>query len=435
MARIVNRRQFIKSAAALTAGSAIFPYVVPSSTLGKAGMLPPSERINLGFIGTGNRGSSLLVNFLGLKDCRALAACDVKKPQRDQAKNRIDKHYNNTDCKTYNDFREVLARKDIDAVVVATPDHWHVAASLEAIKAGKDVYMEKPLGVSFEEGKVLRETVKRYGKILQFGTQERSSRNSLFACETVLNGRIGKLKKVIVSSRRSIQAQNYPPMPVPDWIDYNLWPGPAPFKPYTDKRVINEWWFHINDYSLGFIAGCGIHTIDIAQMGSGKQHTGPVEVEGTGIFPTKGICDCATNWNMNLKYEDGLVMNFTDEEANPLGIKFEGEEGWVFVKEEHLGGKVDAFPKSLLKKPIASSERKLPFSNHHQQNFLDCCKTRNRPVAAIDTAVRSDTLVQLCDISMRLKRKVKWDPKRERIVGDTEAARKLSRPMRSPWHL
>jgi predicted dehydrogenase len=430
-----SRRGFLKKAAGIAAGTIGFPYIISASALGKNGGVAASERMTIGSIAVGGRGGSLLSNFLNLKDAQVVAVCDVKKPSRDNGQKMVNDHYKTTGCASYFDFRELCARDDIDAAVIASNDHWHVPHALEAVRSGKDVYCEKPLGMSVEQGQVLRREVNRYNRVFQFGTQERSSRNSRFVCEIVRSGRIGKIKKIIVASRYSITAENYPPMPVPDWIDYDLWLGPAPWAPYTANRVNNSHWFHISDYALGFIAGCGIHTIDIATWGNGTDLTGPLEVEGTGEFPTDGLCDCATGWDVNLYWANGIVMNFTDGERNPLGVKFEGEDGWAFVKEEHLGGKPAASDDRLLEKPLEPDEVHLPASNHHQQNFLDCVKSRARTVAPVESAVRSDTLCQLSDIAMRLGRKLRWDPDKEQFVNDAQASRMLSRPMRSPWRL
>jgi predicted dehydrogenase len=430
-----SRRQFLRRAAAAAAGLAAAPYVITSTALGAEGRPAASRRTTLGFIGTGGRGGDLLMNFLGLAEAQVVAVCDVKRPVRENAQRVVDAHYGKPSCTAYNDFRDLCARQDIDAAVVASTDHWHVPLTLAALRTGKDVYTEKPLGLSVEQGKVLRDTVNRLGRVFQFGTQERSSWSTRFACEMVLSGRVGKIHTIKVGSRYSTASGNYPPMPVPDGLDYDLWLGPAPWAPYTENRVSNSHWFHISDYALGFIAGCGIHTIDMANWGNGTDHTGPVEVEGTGVFPRDGLCDCAVSWDVNLKFANGVVMNFTDGEKNPLGVRFEGTDGWVFVKERHLGGTFDAHPKALLREEIRPTEVRLPVSNHHQQNFLDAVRTRGRTVAPVEVAVRSDAICQLSDIAMRLGRKLKWNPDKEEFVGDAEANRMLSRPMRAPWSL
>ena len=430
-----SRRQFLGRLAAAAGGLAAAPYVITSTALGAEDRPPASDRVTMGFIGTGGRGGALLRNFLDLGYSQVLAVCDVKRPVREHARKTVDAHYHAQGCAEHVDFRELCARPDIDAVTVASTDHWHVLHALAAVRAGKDVYVEKPLGLSVEQGKALRDAVHRYGRVLQFGTQERSSWSTRFACEMVQNGWVGKIHTITVASRYSVASGNYPPAPVPDGLDYDLWLGPAPWAPYTPHRVNNSHWFHISDYALGFIAGCGIHTIDMAQWGNGTDRTGPLEVEGIGEFPADGLCNCALGWDVNLKFANGVTMNFTDGERNPLGVRFEGTDGWVFVKERHLGGTFDAEPKALLRRKLGPDEIHLPVSNHHQENFLDCVRTRRQTVAPIDVAVRSDTLCQLSDITMRLGRKLKWDPVREEIVGDDAASRMLSRPMRSPWRL
>jgi predicted dehydrogenase len=430
-----TRRNFFKAAGAVAAAAVVGPYIVPASARGAERIPSPSNRVTMGWIGVGGRGGALLSNFLGIKDAQVLALCDVKKANRDHAQQAVNKQYDNQSAATFVDFRELLARQDIDAVVVASTDHWHVPHALAAVRAGKDVYCEKPLGVSVEQDIALRDAVNRYGRVFQFGTQERSSWSTRQACEIVQNGWIGKVHTIKVGTRYSRSSGNYPAKAVPPEIDYDLWLGPAPLEPYCDERVSNSHWFHISDYSLGFIAGCGIHTIDMATWGNGTDLTGPLEVEGTGEFPRDGLCDNATAWNVNLKFANGVTMNFTDGQKNPLGVRFEGPDGWVFVLERHLGGTYDAEPKSLMKRTLAPGDIHLPVSNHHQENFIECCKSRARTVAPIDIAVRSDTLCHLSDIAMRLGRKVKWDPEKEVIVNDAEASRMLTRPMRSPWRL
>ena len=428
----ITRRNLLKGATAVALGA---PYILSASALGAGGRPAAGERIVMGAIGVGGRGTDNMNTFLGSPEVRMVAVCDVFEDRRRRAKDTVDKRYGSAGCTAYNDFREIVTRDDIDAVCISTPDHWHVLHALEAVRAGKDVYCEKPLGLSIEQGKALRAAVRRYGRVFQFGTQERSSWSTRLAAEIVLNGWIGKVHTIKVGTRFSRSSPNYPPMPVPGGLDYDLWLGPAPWAPYTANRVSNSHWFHISDYALGFLAGCGIHTIDMAAWGNGTDRTGPVEVEGTGEFPRDGLCDCALAWNVDLRFANGVTMNFTDGNQNPLGVRFEGSEGWVFVKERHLGGTVDAEPKSLLRRPAGPDEIRLPVSNNHHQNFLECVKSRQDPVAPIEVAVRSDTLCHLSDIATRLRRKLKWDPVKEEFVGDAEAARMLSRPMREPWRI
>jgi len=428
-----SRRAFLRRAVA--AGLAAGPAIVARAVLGGEDRRAPSERVALGFIGTGGRGTALLTNFVGLSDAHVAAVCDVKRPARENAQRFVAERTGGDAPSACVDFREVCARPDLDAVVIASTDHWHVLHALEAVRSGKDVYVEKPLGVSLAEDQALREAVRRYGRVFQFGTQERSSWSTRQACEIVRNGWIGRVHTATVGSRYSTASPNYPAKPVPEGLDYDLWLGPAPWAPYCDQRVSNSHWFHIPDYSLGFLAGCGIHTVDMAQWGLGTDLTGPVEVEGDGEYPRDGLCQCATGWDVRLRFAGGATMRFTDGERSPLGVRFEGTEGWVFVKERHLGGTLDAEPKSLLRREVEPGGVVLPVSTHHQQNFLEAVRTRRDPVAPIEVAVRSDTLCHLSDIAARLRRRLTWDPQAEQFVGDTEANRLLSRSMRSPWRL
>ena len=433
---VLTRRSFLHRAAATAAGTWGFPYIIPSSALGKAATVAPSNRIVMGAIGLGPQGQGVLAEFLRQPEVQVAAVCDVKKPLREQVQQRVDNYYGRKVCRAYNDFRELLARDDIDAVSIASTDHWHVLHALAAARAGKDMYVEKPLGLSRQERQVLRETIPRYGRVFQFGTQQRSDRNFRFACELARNGRLGRLHTIQVGTWASRAAENYPPMKVPDWIDYEMWLGPAPWAPFTEKRVINDaGWWHISDYALGFIAGWGIHHIDIAQWGNGTELTGPVEVEGTGEFPADGMNDCAVGWDVNLKYANGVTVHFTNTDPqhgkNEQGVRFEGDRGWVFVER----GIIDAHPKSLLQEEIGPEEIHLPVSDHHQRNLLDGIKSRGRTVCPIEVAVRSDTVCHISDIAIRLKRKLRWDNEKEEFNNDEEANRMLNRSLRSPWRL
>jgi predicted dehydrogenase len=428
--KTIDRRQFLKKATRVTGSMMLFPYIVPSSSLGKAGTVAPSNRITLGCIGAGPQGQRIMTNFMQTADAQVIAVCDVNKPIREEALQLVNNHYGKKLCAAYNDFQQLLARDDIDAVSIASPDHWHVIHALEAVKAGKDMYVEKPLGLSVEQGQILRDAVIRYGRIFQFGTHHRSYQVKRFACELVLNGRIGKVHTIKIGSMGGRYSKTYPPMPVPKGLDYERWLGPAPWAPYTEKRVINDWWWHTSEYSLGFVAGYGIHWVDIAQWGNGTQLTGPVEVEGTGVFPRDGLCDCAVSWDVNLKYADGVRLSYGDWTRHEEGIRFEGTEGWV-----HVAWGLDAHPKSLLREKIGPEEIHLPATDHHQQNLLDCIKTRGRTVCPIEVAVRSDTICHISDIAMRLGRKLRWNPEKEEFINDTEANRMLRRATRSPWHL
>jgi len=362
---------------------------------------------------------------------RVVAVCDVNALRLEDARLHVDGYYGTAGCAAYADFRELIARADIDVIHCATPDHWHVLVALEAARANKDMYIEKPLGLSLEQDWALRDAVQRRGNIFQFGTQHRSERNFRFACELVRNGRIGRMHTMRVALEASKTAPNFPAMPVPEWLDYDRWLGPAPWAPFTENRIINQYWWHISDYTLGFVAGQNIHFGDIAQWGNRSELTGPIEVEGWGVFPKDGLCDCATAYHVCHTYANGVTMHFTDDVENPQGIRFEGTEGWVFVDL----GVIDAEPKSLLRTVFEPGEERLYESANHVQNLLDCVRTRAETVCPIEQAVRSDTLCHLSDIAMRLERRLRWNPDTERFVDDAQANRMLTRAMRAPWRL
>ncbi len=436
--RRIERRSFLKGAV----GAAMFPYVVSSSALGKDGAVAPSNKIVVGAIGVGPQGTGVMRNFLGQKDAQVVAVCDLKSNVLADRKKLVDKRYGDTGCAAYSDFRELLARKDIDAVLIATTDHWHVLCAIAAAKAKKDMYVEKPMGVSLAEDQALRAACKRYGVLFQFGTQQRSSRQFLLACELVRNEKIGKLKTINVWSPPSSKGGSTEVVPVPEWLDYEMWLGPAPKVPYTKDRCVNRNWWHISDYALGFIAGWGVHPLDIALWGGGEKTACNLEIEGSGIFPTEGVHNCALNWDLKLKYASGVVMNYV---GNPYpdewkkrygrtqghGTAFEGTDGWVHVDR----GGINAYPESLLKTEFGPNDVRLIKSNNHVRNLLDCIKTRTKTICPIEDAVAADTLCHVSDIATRLKRKLRWDAKKEKFVNDEAANRRLRRSMRSPWKL
>jgi hypothetical protein len=343
----------------------------------------------------------------------------------------VDSYYDQEGCAAYNDFRQLLARDDIDAVLIATQDHWHILQGIAAAKAGKDMYVEKPLSLTIAEGRALCDAVTRNGRVFQHGTQQRSSRDFRFACELVLNGRIGELHTIQVGSPASGELEDQPKMPIPEGFDYDMWLGPAPWKPYTEKRCLTPYWYFISDYSIGYVAGWGVHHIDIAQWGNNSERTGPIEIEGTGVFPKGGLCDTATAWDIEMKYANGVRLVYTDEKKCKQGIRFEGAEGWVFVNRSEI----DAQPKSLLESMIQPNEKHLYESSNHQRNFLDCIKTRQETICPVEVAHRSTTICHVSQIAMVLERKLRWDPAGERFIDDSEANRMLSKAMRSPWHL
>jgi predicted dehydrogenase len=437
----MKRRDFLKRVAIPVIGSACFPSIIPASALGRDGTTSPNNRIVMGCIGVGEMGSGHLQSLLEYPDVRVAAICDVRESFRRPAKDRVDAKYGDRSCDTTNDFRELLSRKDLDAVLIAVPDHWHALIGIEAARNGKDMYYEKPLSVSVTEDKAVREAVNRSGVIFQFGTQQRSSQGYRFACELVRNGKIGQLQTIMIGSATSPDCPNLALEPVPSGFDYNFWLGPAPWAPYNHMRCTRNW-THIYDYSLGCVSGAwGIHDVDIAQWALDADHTGPVAVEGWGTFPRDGLYDTATAWEVEHTYANGVKLIHMDMptalrrawqfKMHWMSMLFVGNEGWVFVNRAGI----DAHPPSLLKLRIGPNEVQLPESRDHRRNFLKAVKTRQQPISPIEAAVRSDTVCHQADISMRLKRKLRWDPVQEIFPDDLQANRMLSRPMRSPWHL
>ncbi|MHB1033288.1 MAG: Gfo/Idh/MocA family protein [Pirellulales bacterium] len=442
-----NRRQFLKQSAAVAAALAA-PAVVPCSALGRAGTAAPSNRVAMGYIGLGIQGMGNMRTFRGNDEVQAVAVCDVHETQRQNAKQSIDEYYSNKDCAAYKDFRELMARKDIDAVQITAPDHWHALIALEATRQRKHMYCEKPMGWSMRAAQAVRKAVHDSGVVFQFGTQQRSTGKFRAACELVRNGRIGQLKTILVGVPGSWTCPKQPTEPVPKELDYDLWLGPAPQAPYCYQRCRpftekDGWsnWYSISDYCMGMIGNWGVHHLDIAQWGNGTDLGGPIEVEGAGVFPEGMLTDAATSWQVENRYANGVTLIHMDDgtsKKHPMqknghghGVMFLGTEGWVHVDRE----KMDAEPKSLLKATIGPNEIQLFKSNNHHVNFIDAVKGRTKPAAPIDIAVRSDAMCHLQQMAIKLKRTLRWDPAREAFTGDDEANRMMDRPMRGPWKL
>ncbi|MHC4443501.1 MAG: Gfo/Idh/MocA family protein [Planctomycetota bacterium] len=426
----LSRRRFIKvSASALAA-----PYVITSSALGNTATAPASERITVAFIGNGIRANGILPKFLNLADAQVIAACDVCASRRQQMKKRIEDFYSAKSkrndfngCHIYNDYREILARRDIDAVAICTPDHWHAIMTIEAAKAGKDIFVEKPMDISVTEGRAICDAIKKYKRIFQHGTQQRSAKNFRFACQLVRNQKIGKLQRIIVASPPSVPGPVVEPMPVPKDLDYNMWIGPAPFKPYTEIRCKKGGWYHICDYTIGgFIGGWGIHHIDIAQWANNTDLTGPIEIIGSGIVPESGIYDAPTSFIFKLRYENGTEVIFIDDKQQAHGVRFDGDQGSVFVKR----GAIDAQPKSLLECKIGPNEVNLYKSDHHFQNFIQCIKSRKQTICPAEASHRSTTICSLAHIAMITGNLLKWNPVKERFTNNKQANTMLTRPTR-----
>jgi predicted dehydrogenase len=381
--------------------------------------------IGVGGQGTRHVGGGIWVQgggFLSKPQVQFVAVCDVNARNRDNARNIVNKHYGNSDCAAYNDFRQLVAREDIDAVLVATPDHWHALTSIAAAKTGKDIYCEKPMTLTIEQARTVSNTMKRYGRIFQVGTQQRSWREFRFACELVRNGYIGGVKSITVNvggpPRWSCEA---PGEPEPDWLDWNMWLGPAPWRSYT-SRIAPGGWMGYRDYSGGEMTNWGAHMFDVAQWALGMDESGPEE-----IIPPNGK-DYKV---LTYKYANGTLMTRDAISRNVPGVLFTGTEGKIEVSRDHLV----ATPETLLRQKIGPNEIHLHESKNHPDNFLECIRTRERPASDAEVGCRSITVCHLGNIAYWLERPLKWDPKKERFLNDPEADRMKNRPMRAPWRL
>jgi predicted dehydrogenase len=430
--RGLSRRRFLATAAAAFAT----PYVVPARVLAEEGK-GPNSRICLGFIGVGGRGSDHVQTCVGRGDAQILAVCDPYKGKREGLKKLVEDRYARKKdlgaykgCDAYSDFREVVARPDLDAVFIASPEHWHALHTLAAVRAGKDVYCEKAMTLTVAEGRVVCETVRRYGRVVQIGMQQRSWDIFRFACELVRNGYIGKLQTVEVAVPGGRSLPNAPAKPAPPDIDYDLWLGPCPWKPYTDQLCSYNWYF-VFDHCVGWIQSWGIHYLDVAQWGAPSLCTKPLEVEGSAVFPTDGPANTSINWKVHVTTADGLRMTYMDESQGKHGVRFEGDKGTVFVNRGGLWTE----PTSLKKVTIKPDEEHLYDARDHHQCFFDCVRSRRDPSAPVEVGHSGNVLAIVSDTATRLGHKVQWDWTTEQFVKDDAANRFLGRAMRSPWRL
>ena len=421
-----TRRQFVKTTiAAAVAAPAILPSSVWSAEKG------PNERITLGFIGMGKQNSGLLGGFIRNKETQVVAVCEVDTTRRENAKKKIEEHYaKQTDkgsfkgCEAYTDFRELLARKDIDGVVIATPDHWHATQVVAAANAGKDIYCEKPLSLTIAEARAMVNAVRRNKRILQTGSMQRSSQEFRKACELVRNGRIGKVKTVIVGVGGPSKWCDLPEETLEPGLDWDSWLGPAPKRPYNSvlsPRGIHDHfpnWRSYREYSGGAMTDWGAHHFDIAQWGLGMDDSGPVE-----IIPPE---DPKAKTGMRYLYANGVEMI---HDSSKGGARFIGTEGTIFVDR----GKLQTEPESLAQEPLGDKAIRLYASNNHGQDWLSCMRSRNLPICDVEIGCRSVTVCHLGNLAYWNHRKLKWDPKNEKFIGDNEANTWLDREKRAPW--
>ena len=432
----ITRRRFLKAAAV----SVLAPAIVPSTVFGRTA---PSNTILMGCIGVGRQGQGDMQELIyrGLEvGARVVAVCDVDAHRMEDAQWLVDKIYSlelgkdyTQSCVTYRDFRELLARKDIDGVLIVTPDHWHGPMAIAAAQANKDIYLEKPLTYSVIEGRKLVRAVRRNKRVLQVGSQQRSSTYFLMACEMARNQRIGKLHTIHVWLPQDQGTGDAEPMPVPVNLDYDFWLGPKPQASFTEDRVHPQksygrpGWLQVEEYSRGMITGWGSHMNDTAQWGNGTDDTGPVEIEAKAEFPDRGLFDVHTTFRAEGMYENGVRLIM--ETGDPAGVRFEGDRGFVFVRR----GAIEPSDRKILREKIREDEIKLYRSTNHMKDFLECMRSRKDPVAPVEVGHRSNTICVITHIAMKMGRKLRWNPKAERFINDEEANRWLDYPHRKPW--
>ena len=418
----LTRRRLLKTAAGAGAALAA-PGVIPGAVLGKDGAVAPSERIVLGGLGLGGRGTGDLNRFMENPDVQFVAICDVRQLRREAVKKMADERYGNNDCLMYRDMHEILARRDIDAMLIATGDRWHTMASITAARAGKDVYCEKPCSMTISESRALADTYRKYGRIYQAGTQRRSIGNFIFAADLVSKGKLGKLHTVHANTRPPATRHEWlpaEPEPSKDECDWDMWLGPCPWRPYN-SRYVRGGWRGFFDFHGGGILEWGSHTVDLCQWGAGKDDTTPVEFvpEGSGV---------------NATYADGLKLVMRVDGWMGLGtcsVRYEGDEGWI---ETGDSGQFAIYPESLrTERTVFNVAGTDPTS--HIRNFLDCVKTRTPAHSNADVAGRSHIVSHAAYIAWQLGRTLKFDPVAEAFVGDDEANRMRSRAMRDPWRI
>jgi predicted dehydrogenase len=451
----LTRREFLSSStkAALVSSLTIagFPTIIPSRVLGKNA---PSNRINVGAIGTGriSRGHDM-PGVWKYDHANIMAVCDLDTKRASDAKVLVNEYYTKKTgkpydgVKVYHDYRELLENKDIDAVLVSTPDHWHAGISVDAVKAGKDVYLQKPASLTIQEGRMLSDAVRRSNRILQIGSQQRSSPQFRYAAELVRNGRIGQLKSVHIGLPGDPSGESEPEMPVPANLNYNMWLGSTPEVYYTEKRVHpqNDYdrpgWLRCEQFGAGMITGWGSHHIDCAHWAMDTEHTGPIEISGWAEFPQSGLWDVHGKFETEALYASGVRMIVNNEFPN--GIKYEGTEGWIFVTRGNYRATSSDPVSTEEKKPLEASDPKiltsiiapgeihLYESTDHHGNWLDSVRTRETPISPIEAGHRSCSACLLHHIAMKLKRKIYWDPEKEMFKNDDEANKMLSRPQRN----
>jgi predicted dehydrogenase len=446
MSNAISRRSLLKTAA--VAG---FPTIVPSSVFGQSA---PSNRINVGAIGVGriSRGHDLpaIRKYAG---ARIVAVCDLDANRVALGKQLVNGFYSEsgkpyTGTVGYSDYHELLANKDIDAVVISTPDHQHAVIAVNAARAGKDIYLQKPASLTIAEGRHMADAIKKSGRIFQIGSQQRSWKQFHRCCELVRNGRIGEVKHVEVGLPGDPSGPDAPEMPVPPNFNYDAWLGTTPFAYYTEMRVHPQkgfdrpGWLRCEQFGAGMITGWGAHHVDTAHWGMNTELTGPVEIWGTAEFPTSGLWNVHGKFKTDARYANGMTMSISGDYPN--GIKFIGTKGWIFVTRDELATPSDptsikpgpplvASDPKILDSVIGPNEVHLYQSDEHHANWLDCVRSRKPTAAPVEIAHRACSTCLLHHIAMKAKRKLYWDPAKERFKNDDAANAMLARPQRAPY--
>ncbi len=442
------RRNFLK----LSAMGLVLPTIVPSSVFGSNA---PNDKINIGAIGTGRISRDHdMPSVLKYDNIRITAVCDLDSKRMGEAKTYVENYYAQKgikhEVKMYADYKELIADKSIDAVLISTPDHWHALPVIEAARAGKDIYVQKPFSFTLDEGRIMSNIVNSTGVILQIGTQQRAMPQFHRACELVRNGKIGELKSVKIGLPIDPAGEDEPEMPIPSNLNYEKWLGPTPYVYYTEKRVHPQLdysrpgWLRCDSYCLGMITGWGVHHVDAAHWGMDTEYTGPIEVSGKAEYPTKGLWSVHGKYHVYLKYANGIAAEICDEFPN--GVRFEGTEGWIFVTRGNYSAtgsdpnaKTDqtsplqASDPKILKAVIGANDIQLQKIADHHGNWLDCVRSRQKPITPAEIGHRATSTCIISHIAMKLGRKLDWDPVLECFKNDDVANAMLSRYDRYPY--
>ena len=429
-----SRREFVKQSAKIVAGAIIIPNIIPASALGKGGSTPPSDRFVIGAIGVGSQGMSNMRDFLELKNAvQFVALCDVDALHLAKAKQLVDETNKNSDCRTYDDYREFLEKEKLDAVSIALPDHWHGIIYIAAANKKLHVYGEKPICRTIEDGKAIVSAVKKNNIIWQTGSWQRSQSHFHHGAELAINGRIGKIKYIEVGLPDGGKGIGTPPVnDVPPELNWDMWLGPALKVPY---RGVAHWdWRWILDYSGGQLTDWAGHHIDIANWGAGLEHTGPVEITGSGVYPLEGIFNAPVEYDFLCKYANGIEMRVANaaRQRHGMGAIWYGDLGWIHVDR---GNRISASDPKVLEEEIGENEIKLYKSDNHWQNFIECVRSGKQTIAPVEVAYRAISVALLGEIAMTTGETIKWDPDKEEIIGNPRASRLLNRPYRQPWTL